>query len=304
MIRTHTLLGAAAAGALAVVGVVGPASAAGEYTAAPTYTCSSAFSVPATYAIDAPAASVTSIVAGQTLPLHETGTFFLDKNTSGLAPTLLGPTTTQIGGTITTAAGGKGVGLNLTLARTALDTTNGTTMPSSGTVNVMSKAAGTYTLKLADLGLVTIQGYDASNAKTGVLKLPDGGAFGPCVNGDGITPTVTTIMNGANPATINVTKDSSTTTVGASYSKAKKTTTATAKVKGKTFGLAGTGTVTFKLMKGTATLSTHKGVKLTKGVAKTSFAKALKAGKYKVVASYGGSTGLKGSSGSHTFSVS
>ncbi len=79
---------------------------------------------------------------------------------------------------------------------------------------------------------MTIQGYGASNAKTGALKLPDGGAFGPCVNGNGTTPTVTTIMNGANPATIAVTKDASKTTVKASYAKAKKTATGTATVKG------------------------------------------------------------------------
>ncbi|MFZ2014162.1 MAG: hypothetical protein WAV00_10105 [Nocardioides sp.] len=304
MIRKHTLFGAAGAGALVAVAIVGPASAAGEYTAAPTYTCSSAFAVPATYAIDAPPSTVTHIVAGQTLPLHETGTFFLDKATSGLAPTLLGATTTQIGGTIKTAAGGKGVGLNLSLARTALDTTNGTTMPSAGTVNVMSKASGTYTLKLADLGLVTIQGYDASNAKTGALKLPDGGAFGPCVNGNGTTPTVTTIMNGANPATIAVTKDASKTTVKASYAKAKKTATGTATVKGAKYKLAGTGSVKMTLKRGTAKVKTITVKLSSKGVAKGVFKSVTKKGKYKIVTVFAGSAGLKGSTGtSATFTV-
>lgn len=299
MIRKHTLLGAAGAGAL-VFAVVGPASAAGELSAAVNYDCSG-ITVPATFSIDAPA--VTSIVAGQTLKLPQTGTFHLDTGTSAAAPGLLGATTTQIGATVTTAAGGKGVGLNLTIARTPLKNQPdlSTTAPSSGNVLVKSKAAGTYTLKLADIGSAKIQGYDASNNKTGFVQFPDGGAFGPCVNPD----TTTTIMNGSDPATIKVTKDSSKTTVSASYSKTKKKTTATAKVKGAHFGLTGTGKVTFRLKKGTHTLATVKGVKLnSKGIARTVISKTLKHGKYKVVASYGGNAGLKSSTGSDTFSVS
>jgi hypothetical protein len=299
MIRKHTLIGAAGAGAL-VFAVVGPASAAGELSASVTYDCSG-ISVPATYSIDAPA--VSSIVAGQTLRLNSTGTFHLDTATSAAAPALLGATTTQVGGTITTTAGGRGVGLNLTIARTLLknEVDLSTTAPSTGKVLVKSKAAGTYTLKLADIGSAKIQGYDASNAKTGFVQFPDGAAFGPCVNPN----TTTTIMNGADPATIKVTKDASKVTVAAAYSKAMKKTTATAKVKGKTFGLTGTGKVTFKLKKGTHTLATVKGVKLnSKGVARAVFKKALRHGKYKVVASYGGSAGLKSGSGTDAFSVS
>ncbi len=297
MIRKNTLIGAAGAGAL-VFAVVGPASAAGELSASVNYDCSG-IAVPATYSIDAPA--VSSIVAGQTIQLNSTGTFFVNATTSAAAPGLLGPTTTQIGGSAKTTAGGKGVGLNLTLARTPLDTTNGTTMSSTGKVLVKSKSAGTYTLKLADIGSAKIQGYDASNAKTGFVQFPDGGAFGPCVNPD----TTTTIKNGADPATIKVTKDASKVTVVAAYSKAKKQTNASAKVRGKNFNLTGTGKVTLRLKKGTTTLATVKGVKLnSKGIAKAVFKKTLRHGKYKVVASYGGSAGLKSGSGSDAFSVS
>jgi hypothetical protein len=296
MIRKKTVFGAAAAGALAVVGVVGPASAAGELSATVNYDCSG-IPVPGTFTIDAPA--VSSIVAGQTIQLNETGTFFVNNTTSAAAPGLLGPTTTQIGGSATTKAGGKGVGLNLTLARTPLDPTNGTTMPSSGKVLVMSKAAGTYTLKLADIGSATIQGFDASNNKTGFVQFPDGGAFGPCTNPDVTTP----IMNGANPATISVTKDASTTAVTAAFSKVKHQAVGTAKVKGKNFGLTGTGKVTFTLKKGLTTIKTIRGVKLVKGTAKATFKNVTKKGKYSITAKYGGSAGLKGSSGKAGFAV-
>jgi hypothetical protein len=111
-------------------------------------------------------------------------------------------------------------------------------------------------------------------------------------------------MNGANPATIAVSKDTSKTTVKASYAKAKKTATGVAVVKGKNFGLAGTGSVKMTLKRGTAKIKTIT-VKLnSKGVAKGVFKSVTKKGKYKIVTVFTGSAGLKGSTGtSATFTV-
>ena len=304
MIRKNTLIGAAGAGALVAVALVGPASAAGEETATVNYNCSDAAHPVATYAVDAPPASM---VAGQTVSLPTTATFSLSAADTALAKTALGgATTTQLSGTITTTASNSAVGQAIALPKTTLgndpDTVGATLITgATGTTKLRYTTAGTHTLAVGDAGKVQLQGYKADDTPAGTFTFPNSIGFGPCLN-----PTGPTHLQAAGiDATVAVSKDSSTTTVGAAYSKAKKQTTATAKVRGKNFNLIGTGKVTFKLKKGTTTLATIKGVKLnSKGIAKAVFKKALRHGKYKVVASYGGSAGLKASTGSHAFSVS
>jgi hypothetical protein len=291
------LTGAAGAALAITAALSAPALAAGEETANVSYDCSG-FTVPATYAVNQPPAK---IVAGQVVKLGTTATYSLDAGTTAAAPVVLGPTTTQVGGKVTTAPGGKGVGLNLTIARTAL-ANNGdgsTTAPASGKTLLEATKAGSYTLKLGDIGKVHLQGYDASNAKTGFVDFPDGSTFTPCVNPAGTT----TLKNGSNdPATVKVVKDKTTTAVTAGYSKAKQQATGTAKVKSH-FGLKPTGKVKFTLKKGTHVITSITSKLNKKGVAKATFKNVKKAGKYSIVGKYSGNAALKSSKGTDTFSV-
>ena len=77
----------------------------------------------------------------------------------------------------------------------------------------------------------------------------------------------------------------------------------TAKVRGKEFGLAGTGKVKFLLKKGTRTIQSKTDTLNKKGIASVAFTGVKKKGKYKIVAKFGGDKALKASSGSDTFTV-
>lgn len=87
----------------------------------------------------------------------------------------------------------------------------------------------------------------------------------------------------------------------ASYSKAKKKATATARISS-TSKVGAVGKVTFKLYRGKKRLKTRT-VTVRKGKASTSFPGVRAKGGYKITARYGGSKALKPSSASRTFRV-
>ena len=307
--RTFKLIGAAGAAALTVGVMAGPAVAAGEETADVNYTCTTALGLTpaptAHYAVDAPPATM---VAGQTVKLATTGTITLDATTT--AGVVGGFGWAKFDASIVTPTTGTTVGQNLTVPKTAMaNGAGGTTVaPLSGNTIVRPTAAGTYTLKLGNLGAasglpagaVTLNGYSAADAVLNTAVFPDGGSFGQCTNNAGKTALVDSL---AAPATVAVTKDKSKTTASAAYNAKKDKATGKAKVKGATYGLAGTGKVKFVLKKGTRTIAKATGKLNAKGIAKHVFSKVKKHGKYKIVASYGGSAGLKGSSDVARFTV-
>ena len=297
--RTFKLIGAAGAAALALGTTAGPAVAAGEETATVNYTCTSPAgdaTPSATYAVNKPPAKM---VAGQTVKLPATATFTLDAGTTGLAQVL---GWTSFGGTLATTPTATRTGLNMTLAKTPL--ANG---PAGTTVaNVTGKAvlrafkAGTYTLKLGNIGQVHLQGYDASNAPVSTVDFPSpDNVFKPCVNTAGATTLKDSLSN---PATVAISKDGSKTVTKASYNSKKDVATGTATVAGSKYKLAGTGKVKFTLKKGTKTVKSIT-ASLKKGKATAAFKKIKAKGSYSITASFKGYAGLKGSSGKATFKV-
>jgi len=294
------LIGAAGAAALTVGAIASPALAAGEETADTAYTCVTGLgnaSVAASWAVDQPPASM---VAGQTSKLGTTVTLTLDAATTQLAQN--GLMWDHFNGSITTTPTGNRVGNNITIPMTTLGNSSGSTVSNAtGKTLVKPTAAGTYTLKLGNLGLVTLNGFDASNASLGTVTFPNGdGSIGPCNNNAGST----TLANAsAQPATVSVSKDKSKTATTAKYVGKKHVAKGTAKVKGAKFGLPGTGKVKFILKKGTHTVKTLKGKLNKKGIASVSFKNVTKKGKYSITAKFGGDKALKSSSGKDTFKV-
>jgi hypothetical protein len=302
---THLkLIGAAGAAALTVTAMAAPALAAGEESASVSYTCSTPFGdvhPSAVYTVDAPPAK---IVAGQTAKLATTTQFTLDTAATGLAA---GLGWTSFDGNITTDPANTHVGQNLKIARTDLNN-NGdgtTTASSTGKTTVRYTKAGSFALKLASLGRVHLNGYNAlgdpgTPASVDFPSADGSGTLGRCTN----DATATNLKNGsAQNATVAVVKDKSKTATSAKYSAKKNVATGTAKVKGANFGLAGTGKVKFILKKGTHTVKTLKGKLNKKGVASVKFKHLAKAGKYSITAKFGGDKGLKASSGKDTFRV-
>jgi len=301
-VRSHyKLLGAAGAAALTVGVLAGPAVAAGEETATVNYTCTSPAgdaTPSATYAVNKPPATM---IAGQVIKLPATATFTLDAGTTGLATVGLG--WKSFGGTLKTTPTATRTGLNMTLEKTPL--ANG---PAGTTVaNVSGKAllrgfkAGTYTLKLGNIGHVHLQGYDAAdNPLSPPVDFPTkDNAFKPCVNNAGATTLRDALSN---PATVKVTKDKTTTAVVAAYNGKKNIATGKAKVKSH-FGLKPTGKVKFTLKKGSHVVKTLKASVNKKGIAKATFKHVSKKGKYSITGKYLGNKALKVSSGKDTFRV-
>jgi hypothetical protein len=278
MIRKKTLIGAAGAGALAVGTLAAPAVAAPQVV---NYSCfSGAITIPITFD---PGTLPTGLVAGQkVVQTINSGNVHLDGGTVDLARA---QGWDAVSGTATSL---NGTPYKLTIAKTTLPTTPATPLdiPATGAFTIRPTRAGTYTVRAGDSSAF-IQGWTGSTKATSLTL-------------DCLAPT-----DGSNIfGTIPVSKDASKTTVNASYSKLKKAAHGTAKVRGKNFGLTGTGKVNFTLKKGTHVVARHKGVKLNKkGIAKTVFKSVTKRGKYTIIAAYGGSAGLKASSGKDTFSV-
>lgn len=293
-VRTHyKLIGAAGAAALAL-SVAGPALAAGEETASVAYTCTTALGdahPSAVYHVNAPAAKM---AAGQ--PVTTTATFSLDAATTGLAAAGLG--WTSFNGTIASKPTATLAGLKLKIAKTTLGNGAGGSTDSAATGSTLSGTkVGAFTYKLGNLGLVTLNGFDATGKKLGTVTFP--GSFGQCINDAGTT----TLQNATPaPATTTIVKDTTKTTEKVKYAAKKKTATGTAHVKSR-FGIAPTGKVTFVLKKGAKTVKSAKGAINKKGVATASFKKVSAKGKYSIVAKYAGSANLKGSTGKASFTV-
>jgi hypothetical protein len=280
-----------------------PSQAAGDVTAAVSYGCDSGGGAPAArvatpaaaYSVAAPPARMT---AGQTVKLGTTATFSLDGTDSALVAAVLGApprTATAVGGRIRTHASNKAVGLHLKIARAAF----GNALSGATTANVSGRTllrwthVGTFTPKLGHLGLLHLQGYDSTGARTKSLDFPSAdGNFARCANLSGRTA----LKRAGTAATVRVRKDRTTTRVGAVFSRAKHRISATTKVRSH-FGIKARGRVKVRLKRGARTLRTVR-VRLNgKGVAKTAF-RVTRAGRYTVTSGYGGSNSLKGSSGS------
>jgi hypothetical protein len=298
---THLkLIGAAGAAALTVAAFGAPAVALGPVASASVpYTCGGIASATGDYNINT--AIPTTMVAGQIAKLDTSAQFTLDKNTTDLAKGTLG--WTKVDGTITATPGAR-LGLNIAIDRTTLGNNldGSTTANASGKTIIRPVTAGTVTLKFGDLKKVHLVGYDASDNQVGFFDFPsnDGNVSG-CVDNDGST----TLQNIVPPgdATVSVSKDKSKTTTTAKYVAKKHQALGTAKVKGATYGLAGTGKVKFILKKGTKTIASKSGSLNKKGIASTVFKNVTKKGKYSITAKFGGDKALKSSSGKDTFSV-
>jgi hypothetical protein len=297
---THLkLIGAAGAAALTITAMASPALAAGEETASVAYSCATPLG-PATpsadYAVDAPPASM---VAGQTVKLPTSATFTLDAGTTLLAE---GLGWTKFDGTIKTPAGLPKVGLAITIPETTLGNGPGgsTVANATGKTLLRPTSAGTLKLVLGDIGKVTLNGSDA-NGPVGSVSFPNSdGSFGRCKNTAGTTP----LQNSsAQDATVAVTKDKSKTATTAKYNAKRNVAKGTAKVRGATFGLIGTGKVKFILKRGTHKIKAITDTLNKKGVASVKFKHVSKKGKYSIIAKYSGDKGLKRSSGKDTFRV-
>lgn len=308
----------AAAAALTIAAVASPTLAAGStVTASATYACHIGLvgadaSPVASYVFAAPPAT---LAAGQKVALASdaaSASVTIDTFTNAV---VAGLGWKSFSGTIKTTPTNTKAGLDLTIPKTALtppnnaDPTQSTTTSSAPLAkNLLLRytTVGTKTLTLGNLGAVHLQGYDAAGdplgGATGSADFPST-SNGRCT--DKATSTVLKTSVPAN-ATVKVVKDTTKAAVtAASYSKAKKKTTASAKVTSH-FGLKPTGSVKFVLKKGTTTVKSFMATVNSKGVAKGVLAKTLKKGKYSVTAKYLGNANLKASatSAKKTFSVS
>jgi hypothetical protein len=296
------LTGAAGAALALAATIAGPALAAGEFTGTTTYNCTVAAPT-VTFAMNTPPAKM---AAGQTVKVPDASDFTLDAGTTTLAGTALG--WSKVGGSVASTPSNAHSGLSLTLPKTDLNNNGDGTTTSHATGNALlrSTKVGTYTVNFASFDAV-LQGYNADGTKHGdPFILSDNPNTTPPPAGPACTnldPSgATTPMSAAPaPATVKVVKDKTTTTVKASFAKAKHQISSVSKVKSK-YGIKATGKVKVSLKKGTKTLKTIK-VKLNKkGIAKAAF-KVTKAGKYTVKTVYGGSSNLKGSHGAKNVTV-
>jgi hypothetical protein len=297
------VVGAAGAAALTLGVAASPALAAGPGSASIAYTCGTPAG-PATPTADyAIGAAPASIVAGKVVSLPTTASFTLDPATTGLATGLF--QWVSFNGQLTTTPTAKRTGLDLHFPKTVLaNQADGSTLATAtGSTLVRAFKAGTYTLKLGNLGLVHLKGFDAQGnpiATNGEVSFPTpGSAFTACANNAGVT----TVQDATPaPVTVAVTKDKSTTKTTAAYNAKKDKATGTAKVKGH-FGLPGSGKVKFTLMKGTKAVKSVKAKLNKKGVASAAFKNVKAKGKYSIVAKFKGDAALKKSSGKDKFTV-
>lgn len=276
---THLkFVGALGAAALTIGGLTAPAFAATQDI---TYNCDQGAPPlgPLDTTID-PGSMPASLVAGQKVKRDVTLTIHLDQTQTAIAQTI----GTSVSGTVTS----KGTdALSLAFPATPIPGTPGATM------DVV--ATGKGAISSAKAGSINITTGRVSAA----LHLT-GGAGGPV---DASTSCAQPSDGTQVLGTVTVSKDKSKTTTTATYSAAKDKATGKAKVQGKEFHLAGTGTVKFILKKGTKTVATKSGKLNKKGVASVSFKNVKKKGKYSITAKFPGDKGLKASSGKDTFKV-
>jgi hypothetical protein len=290
------IAGAAGAAALTAGVLAAPAvSAPGDLTANVAYSCFNG-GVNATGDFSVAPPSSTNLVAGQKLPSATTMTMTLPPGATHLLLTTLGWDSFK--GTVHQKAPDKNLGLDLKVPMTDVGTpagTDGTPTPAQATGNAIVgyPKAGTFTLQVGNF-TATLQGFKNGNK---VGKPVDVSCVAP---GDATQ----VLKDGSDQSTtMTVSKDASKTKVSAAYNAKKDKATAKAKVSGKQFGLAGSGKVKFVLKKGTKTLATKSGKLNKKGIAVVAFKNIKAKGKYSVKATFGGSGGLKGSSGKDTFTV-
>jgi hypothetical protein len=271
--------GAVGAAALTIGGLTAPAFAATQDI---TYNCDQGAPPlgPLDTTID-PGSIPASLVAGQQVKRDVTLTIHLNTAQTAIAQSI----GTSVSGKVTS----KGTdALSLTFPDTPIPGTPGATM------DVV--ATGKGAISSAKAGSI-----DVTTGRVSAALHLTGGAGGPV---DASTSCAQPNDGTQILGTVTVSKDASKTTTTASYNAKKDKATGKAKVKGKQFGLAGTGKVKFTLKKGTHKVASKSGTLNKKGVAKVSFKGVKKSGKYSISAKFGGDDGLKGSKGKDTFKVS
>ncbi len=212
------LVPVATGAALLSLAVAPSAVALGEVSTTAQYTCStpSGDVHPAVrYSVGRPPATM---VAGQTVALPTTATLALDPATTDLVRN--GQGSTSVSGTVRTAPTASRVGLDLTVAETPLGNgANGVTnAPLSGTTLLRASKAGTYVVRTGSLGDVVLTGLDASNQVAGSLEFPTTGSLGTCTDDAGAS-TLTGLPSRV--ATVEVSKDTTTTTLTAALAPAR-----------------------------------------------------------------------------------
>ena len=277
MIRKHTLIGAAGAAALTIGAFAAPASAAPHVV---NYSCfGGTLPIPVTMGIGT---LPSKMVAGQKVTRTISG------GNIHLASGVVDVAHLQGWDAVTAkTVPSSGTPYTLKIAKTTLPNPSADMdIPATGAFTIRPTAAGTYKVRAGNM-TANIQGWVGAT-KSNLIPI------------DCAAPTDGSNVFGSIP----VSKDASKTTVKASYAKAKKAAIGVATVKGKNYGLAGRGSVKMTLKRGTAKVKTIT-VKLnSRGVAKGVFKSVTKKGKYKIVTVFGGSAGLKGSTGaSTTFTV-
>lgn len=287
---------AALSGALLLTGLtVTTAAAAGEETASPQYGCyGGAIQVPVTLAVDAPPATM---VAGQMAPLGTTSTVTLGPVATQTLKNQLGYD--HFDGTVTSATD---QAFDLTIDTTQVGnydgpgpgTNDSTRATPHGTLDLRFTSAGAKTLTAGDF-VAHLNGYDASNNALGSQDIS-------CTAPTDDTATLKDSSN--NPATVTVSKDTSTTTASVTYKGKVDEAHAKAKI-GSTYGLKGAGDKVKFILSKKGTVIAHKSAVVSaKGVAKLTFKHVTKHGKYVLTAKFPGDAGLKKSSDTATFTVS
>jgi hypothetical protein len=292
---THLkLIGATGAAALAA-GLLAAPSMAGVSNLTATqvpYSCLNNITKPKVdFAFDLPA--TTTLVAGQKVPMSGTMHVDLPPGATNLLINTLH--WDHFTGVVKAPSPSSTLGINLTVPLTAVgapdtptpvDTNVGNAYLDYPTAGTKTIAAGSFT--------ATLTGFSGGNQVGNPVAIPcvlDTGADGTLLDGT------------AQPVTVTVTKDASKTVAKAKYAAAKHQVTGTATVKGKTYGLVGSGKVTFILKKGTKTIATHTGKLNKKGVATTLFKSVSKKGKWSITAKFPGNGGLKASKARAPFTV-
>jgi hypothetical protein len=296
-VRSHLKLISAAGASALMLGLVAAPSGAAVPTMTATgvkYSCfNGAINAAADVSLQTPTS--TTLVAGQKESLLGSITVKLPHGATDL---MLGTLHwDSFTGTVTAPVPTKTVGLQMTAPLTPVGTPPGTAgsetdATATGNATLDYPAAGSYSVSIGNF-TATLQGYK-SGSKTGSPV-----AIGCLAPTDGTN----VLKDGSSqPVAITVSKDASKTTAKAAYAKAKHVVTASAHVKGKTYGLIGSGKVKFLLKHGTKTIS--KAVALNKkGNATFKFKNITKKGKYTLTAKYGGNGGLKSSSSTVHFTI-
>ena len=268
------LVGAAGAAALAIGTMASPAVAASKDL---TYHCATLGATNVTFNFGT---LKTKMVAGQTDKHAMSQVIHLSAAQGGLASTL----GTHVKGNLTAKGAKNTLPFSMKIPNTTLNG-GAQDIPASGTGTIRPLKAGTWSVSLGSMSAALVL---------------TGGAGGTTPVSDSCSaPTNGTQTLG----TITVSKDKSKTVTAATYNGTKNVATGKAKVKGAKYKLPGTGKVKFTLKKGTHKVKTMKGKLNKKGIAKVNFKNVKSAGKYSIVAKFGGDKGLKGSSGKASFRV-